>query len=98
MDNGDARVLRLLNVFEFTNFSVDHEIAGVGAFWIDTGENVHQCGFARAVFADQCVDLAAPDLQVDVVQRSYAREFLGDVSHFENIVLHLPGSFIAKLK
>jgi hypothetical protein len=46
-------------------------------------ENFHQGGFARAILAAQRDDLAAPDLQADVVQRNHAGKSFGDPAHFE---------------
>ena len=46
-------------------------------------EDVHQRGLARAVLAEQRVDLARADGQVDVVVGQDARVALGDAAHLE---------------
>ena len=93
VDNGDTGMLRLLDAFEAADLAVHDKIAGIGPFRVDAGKHVHQRGFSRAVFTDQRLDLAAPDLKADIVQRLDTRKFLGDVPHFEDIILHLSGSF-----
>ena len=46
-------------------------------------EDVHERGLAGAVLAEQGVDLAGPDLEVDVVVGDDARIALGDAAHLE---------------
>ena len=42
------------------------------------GKYVHQRGFARAVFAQQCVYLSAAHGKIHVIQHGDAEERLGD--------------------
>ena len=44
-------------------------------------EDLHQRGLARAVLAEQDVDLARRDLEVDAVERHHAGEGLADPAH-----------------
>ena len=94
VNNDDAHRLAVLLVLELTELSVIVDFAGVAARRIGDlarvaarrvgpGEHVHQCGFSRAVFPDQRVDLAFLHLQVHVVQRFHAGELLGDGAHFQ---------------
>src|SRR5262249_54300000 len=46
-------------------------------------EDVHQGRLAGAVLAEQGVDLAGPDLEIDVVIGDHARVTLGDAAHFQ---------------
>ena len=55
------------------------DLAGVGL--IDAAENLHQRGFAGAVFADQSDDLSGPDLDRHRLQRMNAGKALVDVDH-----------------
>ena len=52
-------------------------------------ENLHQRAFAGAIFAEQRVNFARLDRQVDVVVREHARKALYDVLHFQGM-LHRP--------
>ena len=52
-------------------------------------EDVHQRGLAGAVLAEQRVDLAGPDLEVDVVVGDHARVPLRDATHLERGCLDL---------
>src|ERR1700736_260023 len=48
------------------------------------GESLGQGRFARAVFADDGVNLPALEREVDVLDRRNAAEFLGRFAQFEN--------------
>ena len=52
---------------------------------VQAEQNTHQRGFARAVFAQQGVDLALFQLQGDVVVGDNTGEPFGDVQHFNGI-------------
>ena len=47
------------------------------------GQQVEERGLARAIRADQRMDLAALHLQVDVAHRDETLEFLGQAAGFE---------------
>ena len=51
---------------------------------VEPVEDVHQRRLAGAVLAEQGVDLALPQVEVDVVVRDDAREALRDVAHLEH--------------
>ena len=53
---------------------------------VQAEQHAHQRGFARAVFAQQCMDLSSAQLQRDVVVGDDAGELLGDVKHLDDIV------------
>ena len=61
------------------------ELAGVGSE--GASDDVDQGRFAGAVLAEQHVDLAGPEVEIDVVQCQHAREALGDSDHFEKKIL-----------
>jgi hypothetical protein len=48
-----------------------------------TGKHLHERALARAILADQRVDLARQDLQVDAPQRNRRTEGLADAPHDE---------------
>ena len=54
---------------------------------VHTEQYAHQRGFAGTVFAQQGMDLALAQLQGDIVICLDARKFLGDVQHFDDIIL-----------
>ena len=50
---------------------------------VDTGEDFDQRRLAGAVLAEQRVDFAAPDVEIDAVERQRSGESLGEARHFE---------------
>ena len=42
-------------------------------------------GFARAIFTHQRVDFARLQVELYVVQRLYARKYLGDILNLQNV-------------
>ena len=61
--------------------SAKFELAGVGSE--SAGDDVDQGRFAGAVLAEQHMDLASPQVEIDIVQRQHAGEALGDSGHFQ---------------
>jgi hypothetical protein len=51
---------------------------------VDAVHDLHQGGFARAVFAEQAVDFAHAHVEADVIQGGHAGEMLCDSLHLEN--------------
>ncbi|MPM70527.1 hypothetical protein SDC9_117482 [bioreactor metagenome] len=88
MDDADAAVFAVANLLEMANSAIIDDLATVAAKRVDAGKHVHQRGFSRAVFADQCVDFTAAHLQADIVQRLDTGEFFCNMSHFENVIRH----------
>ncbi len=60
-DDGDAGLLAAGRGHVLDDLSADGDRARIG--WVQTGEDVHQRGLARAVLAHQGVDLALPDIE-----------------------------------
>ena len=84
--DADAPVLGILGTVDFdllTEILDDAIVLGV-----DAGQNFHQRGFARAVFADQSQNFARPDFQLRVIQCVNAREILLDAVHSQNCLAH----------
>ena len=62
-----------------TDLAVDEHLALVG---LDQPvEDVHERALAGAVLAEEGMDLAGPDVEVDVVVGEDAGELLGDAAH-----------------
>ena len=61
--------------------AVDEDFALVGP--VEAAEDVHQGGFAGAVFAEQAEDFAGPDFQVDVGVGDDLAEALGDAAQLD---------------
>ena len=70
---------------EVLDVVVEQDLALVGL--VQAVEHVHERGLACAVLAEQAVDLAGLDGEVDVVVRDQGTESLGDAAKFE---LHVP--------
>ena len=64
-----------------TGAPVDEDLALVGP--VEPGEDVHQGALAGAVLAEQRVDLAGPQVEVDVVVGEDARETLDDPARLD---------------
>jgi hypothetical protein len=43
------------------------------------GEHLHECALPRAIFADESMNLAAPELQINSIESADASESLGKV-------------------
>ncbi len=67
---------------ELHRLAGDDDLALVGV--VQPVEDVHQRRLAGTVLAEQRVDLALPQVEVDVVVRDGAREALRDVAHLEH--------------
>ena len=59
-----------------------------GGRGLDAVQNIHQRGFTGAVFTDQGENLAAPDLQTDVVIRQNAGELHGNMVKLNDWFFH----------
>ena len=92
VNDDDAEFLAVRNPAEPTDLAVVKDVAVIGSGGIDATQNLHQRGFAGAVFADQRVDLALAHLEADIVQRLDAGECLCDATHLENDVVHVQNS------
>ena len=88
VDDDDAFLLAVMDAGETALLALVADVAVVAAVRIDAGQHLHQRRLAGAVLADDGVDVAALDHQVDVLQRLDARKRLGDVAHLQNGVSH----------
>ena len=61
--------------------SVKHDVARVG--FVDPGQHLYQRRLAGPVLAEQRVDLAAADVEVDMIERDRAGESLDEPAHHE---------------
>ena len=87
VDHADAGRDRIARVVHFNFFAVYQDIAGGGLE--QAVELVHQRRFARAVFAENCVDLAFVDREVDAVIGREIAKFLDDIAHFNDGRVHV---------
>ena len=81
VDDPDAGGLRRVRVAERDLLAVDADRPVVGR--VDAGEHLHQRRLAGAVLADDRVDLAGAQVEVDAVQHLDADEALADARHLE---------------
>ena len=72
---------RVARTSDAGGLSIDEDLARIGVD--EPIEDVHERGLAGAVFANQGVDLARPDGQVDLVVCDDAGKGLGDIAHLE---------------
>ena len=87
VDHADACINGIARIVHDDFFAVDQDIAGRGLE--QTVELVHQRRFARAVFAQDRVDFALVDCQIDPVVGREIAEFLDDVPHFNDGRVHV---------
>ena len=80
VDHADAEVEGVLRGTDDDVLAVDADLALVRK--IDAGEHVHQRRLAGAVFPQQGEDLAAVNIQPDLVVGHGGPEGLGDIAHF----------------
>ena len=78
----DAGLDRVTGRAEVDRLPVQQDLAAVAP--VEPVQDVHQRGLAGAVLAEQCVHLAAADVEADVVIGDDAREDLADPSHLEH--------------
>src|ERR1700674_1954289 len=79
MDDRDAERLRVFGRRDDDRLALDLDRTAIRVY--RAGEDFHQRRFAGAVFADQRMHLAAPDVEVDAVERAHAGIGFGDAAH-----------------
>ncbi|MPM59588.1 hypothetical protein SDC9_106432 [bioreactor metagenome] len=81
MDNAHAEALRLRGGVDFNFFAEEFDRTAI--LGVDTGQNLHQRAFARAVFTDQREHLARVERQIHAVERMYAGKELLNPCHLQ---------------
>src|SRR5690606_3186717 len=81
VDHADARRHGVAGTSEVLDLVVQQDVALLGL--VQAVQDVHQGGLARPVLAQEAVDLARLDHQVDVVVRDERAEALGDTAQLE---------------
>ena len=66
------------------NFVAIEPDGSTGVGIVDAGDDSHERGLARAIFADKPHDLAGPNGEIDVGQHMNATEGLADAAQFED--------------
>jgi hypothetical protein len=77
VDDADGQRLCVRRAFDLHRLAVQQHLAAVLA--VDTGQDLHQRGLARAVLAHQGMDLAGAQVELHPVQRLDAGEGLAEV-------------------
>ena len=90
--HADAQLHSHTRIIDFNRFSIKFDGSAVSTSTVDhrhTKQNVHQSGFAGAIFTHQRVDFTRSDFQLDTLQYLVAKILFGDVLHFQYIfVIH----------
>ena len=86
LDMATARK-NVVEISERYGLAIDQNIAGGGLQ--QSVKLVHQRGLARAVFAQDCVDLALVDDEVDAIIGCEITELLDDVPHLNDGLCHV---------
>ena len=82
--HADAQRVGVVRVFDMDYLPVFADFALFRL--IHAKEHAHQGGFARAVFAQQRVNLAFFELKGDIVVGDNARKLFGNAQHFDDIL------------
>src|SRR6185295_1829308 len=81
MNDVDPELVSLVRSFDFDRIALPKNLTPVS--FIESGDDLHERRFARAVFADQRVTFAAAHFEAHVVKHGDSAERLGDVRHFQ---------------
>ncbi len=81
VDHADAAGDRIGWTGDLDLLTVEQDLAFVGPR--EAVQDVHQCGFAGAVLAEERVDLPSTNVQADVVVGDHPGIALGDPPHLE---------------
>ena len=76
MDDADPLILRIARPLEVDRLASVADAARIGL--IDTGQHLHQGGFAGAIFTEQGHHLARIDPQTRFIEGAHTREGLDD--------------------
>ena len=88
VNHADSQRVSVLGAADFRRLLIDLNFAAVRI--IDTGDHVHQGGFAASVFAQQGENFAAADGQKNVFVGNDVAESLGDMAQFNGVLHKLP--------
>src|SRR3989442_7175505 len=84
VDDDDSQRLVIVDVAKAPLLAVKDDAAFVVTVGVDAAQNLHQGRLASAVLADQRMDLASLNREVDVAQGLNAGKTLAYAAHFEN--------------
>ena len=81
IDRADAERLGMHDVAGIDRRAIEAHLPAIPA--IGTGQNLDEGGFPRPVLAEQSVDLAGTEIEIDLVQRGHAMKVFRQPSRFE---------------
>jgi hypothetical protein len=81
MHNADAGGLRIMRIVEINYLAADKNAALT--WWMGPNNAFYKSRFSSAVFAEQCMDFAAPDIKIDAIKRAHAGKILDQIADFE---------------
>ena len=83
MNDDDALLFTVFQGMKTAFLTVVKNISRIASVGIPAAQHVHQRGFPRTVFSNQCMDAASLNDEIYVVKSFDTGEFLGDPSHFQ---------------
>ena len=86
VDGGDAILLGDDGVAHDHLLALENDLAAVRL--MHAGQRLDERGLARAVLADEGVYLSGAQVELHAVQSLDAREYLGDILHFQQVFRH----------
>src|SRR2546425_9173612 len=81
MHHGDAKLAGHERVGRLNPPAIELNFAFVRG--VNAGENLSECAFARAVFANEGMATAVVDVEADTIKRQHAGEAFGDLAEGE---------------
>src|SRR5690606_30083819 len=91
VDDDDARAFAVGNAVEGSRLALEDHLSLEVALRMHAAQDLHERRLSGAVLANEGVDFAALDPEIDVVESLHSRKALGNAAHFQNRV-HGPPS------
>ena len=82
MNDGEARVLRLLGIVYLDLLSIQEYLSGIHG--VQARDDLHQRRFSGAVFADEPHHLSGQNFKINALENLIPEEGLGDSRRFQN--------------
>ncbi len=82
----DAALLRVPGAVQFDGLSLENDVTRIGP--VHPGDDLDQGGLAGSVFAEQGVDLAGQNLELDPAERVDARKALVNIVDLQDRLRH----------
>jgi hypothetical protein len=83
MNDDDSLALRIFDRIKSAGLPVIDNVSLICAIWVDSAQDIHQCGFSCPVLSYQSMNLSLFHLKIHVIKSFDTGESFGDIFHFE---------------